>query len=704
MNTKYFHDFIGMDGVSYRFEIQTNDTVTATRVEGAKSPFILRYDNQKKLTPVIGSQATIGLISMSNFQFINLHTDDMQGYMVKFYKAGSLFWQGWLDSELYDESPADVPPYPVSFNASDFNVMERLKYRDADENAFTGIVTLLEHLQRCLTKLALPFGHLYIGCTTTSPDITLTVPETILHKTYVQSGNFYDEDNEPMSCREVVDSILRPFGLSMVQINGDAYILDYNTIQQGLGLKRYDFATISYQATEVVNFNYGNLHDIGFRTTSGGYGFETMINNVKITSSLYAKNPIFSADIETKTLSIPTNIADTTQYRLDSYAKDANVENPNGAPFYVYTNKNSNSTLIGAKTAYNPTQANTRTEFRVKPSVYLTVPSVKTYLNIKLQTYVNTRVNPFDTNDNPATDSRAKSIMLYCNLYTVDESGTPLMYYENGGAISLGWRKADNGVVPQGQFMLFFANQDIKAGQVLNSWFVNSNLNQLFNFGGGFINKIKEKDFATGLNVELQMNSLFGKVGGKFVFEITNKSVITDPADITHTPYPVDKVKEIMFNNFSMSIKDADGEDINIDDFEFKSYINKKVASDYEDVDLKVISANTSGVVIGNGNILIPSNGLYSLVTRFTRAAQTDILERLLMCTIHSNFTTKNEQMSVDIKSGANPILKYVDYAPILSAKYLVTGCEMDFAEDKITINAVGYSQDVAKLSDLPYD
>jgi hypothetical protein len=163
-------------------------------------------------------------------------------------------------------------------------------------------------------------------------------------------------------------------------------------------------------------------------------------------------------------------------------------------------------------------------------------------------------------------------------------------------------------------------------------------------------------------------------------------------------------MKNFLFNNISLSITDADKKQAPTDDYEFKSYVNKKVALDYEAVTLKVISANEEQLPIGRANLLKRSGGAYALQTSFTREGQTDILERLLMCTIHSNYTTKNERFSVDINGCDNPVLSKVRYSPVLSDKYLVTGCRLDFHNAVTTLSAVGFSTDTAKLSDIPYD
>lgn len=104
------------------------------------------------------------------------------------------------------------------------------------------------------------------------------------------------------------------------------------------------------------------------------------------------------------------------------------------------------------------------------------------------------------------------------------------------------------------------------------------------------------------------------------------------------------------------------------------------------------------------GNILKKEGDKYTLQTSFTRSNQTDILERLLMCTIHSNFSQKNERFSVTSKIAGNPMLSYITYYPVLSGEYIVAGCTIDFNKGSVNISAVGYSDDTAKLSDIPYD
>lgn len=700
MNIKYFYEFKGTDNVLNRVEILCNETVTAKEITASKTPFIIEYPEVKKLEAVQASGATLELISKQIFQFTDLHTDNMQGYLLKFYRASSLYWIGWLDSELYKENLSSFPPYPVTFSGSDFNVLERLKFRDTTDSRYTDITPLLTQLKRCFDKLALPFNKLYIGCSTVPDGITLSVSETALHKLYIQSSNFYDEDGEPMTCREVVESILEPFGLMLVQRDASIYIYDYNTIKAGGVMKCYNFNTLAYVGDTETNTILGDLPAIGFASADSSLGYEEMINNVEITSSMYATLPFAEAEVNKTNIALISEIGGGDGYRKETYRQ---CEGWDGfGDFILYTKKDDNNSLIGASCGYNPNTLSVIPAYRIQSDEYVFRSEKEYYLNIKLEAYVNTKNNPFDDNESVFENGDAKGILLRCNAYIKDITGKPYKYYTNADFIS-GWTKCgQDGTFPEGKCILLFCNKQVKDGNVLNKWVANSDQRIIYYVGGGFITTIRDKDYGAGLNIPMPEAAT---ISGFVNFEITNYASIEDPSKTNGMPYPKDKVKNILFNNVSIGIKDSNENDVSNTDYEFKSYVNKKVATDFEKKDLKVVSCNEDMLPVGKGNILKYVTDHYELQLSFTRAGQTDILERLLMCSIHSNFTTKNRVISVDIKMGDNPAMRTVTYNGIIDTPgMLVTGSVLDFSTAVTRITAVDFSGDTAKLSSIAYE
>lgn len=698
MNLRYYHEFYGADDVLNRFEILTNGTVPSMSIEASGEPFMLDYAEVKKLEPIRGSQATLNLICNQIFQFRDLHTDDMQKYQVRFYRGGALYWIGWLDSETYGEALADTPPYGVTFKASDFNITERLKYFDASDKRYKDIVPFITHLKRCFNKLDLPFQKLYIGCTTTANDIPVSHAETALHVLYMMSDNFYDEDNEPMTCREVIESILQPFGLSMVQKDANVYIYDLNTVKQGLPMKRYDLASLNYEGDETINFNLGNLHEIGFMSTDSTYEFEEMINNVTITSSLYADKSIIDATADEKNLSESMSVEETEVLKKELFAKCEEIEKVGTQNFIVYTDKDSDNTIIGMSSPYDPFRGDySKVLYRVSSMIpIISSNSKKVNLLLKMSCYVNGRDNPFDNEAKTEKDAELSQIAI--NLYTVDENGTPLFYYTNDLTKKPKWVSCAEDF-RKGAARLIFCSQTVKGSNIYNIKLTNSNITDQ----NTAFESVKEKDHGKGLLIPINAD-----IHGKMVLEVIGacvyKRIPLEHAGDMFAPNKGEHVKNIIYNDIEIKVVNEKKEDISTDDYEFKSYVNKKVSSDYDELTLKCISANEEKAPIGKANILKKVDDHYEFQLSYSRGGQTDILERLLMCTIHSNFTTKNERCAVIIKMTENPALGYVDYNPILSGEYLVTGCTLNFARATTNLSVVGFSEDTAKLSNIPYE
>ena len=687
MKIRYFNEFKGLDSILYRIEILTHNNVVESEIKSSASPLKLVYQPVKKLEPVRGSQATINLLSMSNFQFADLHTDDMQGYQIKFYRAKKLYWVGWLDSELYNEQLSAVPPYPVEFSAADFNILERLKYRDENEKRYSDIVPFITHLKRCFDRLGLPFEKLYIGCTTIPNDVQMSSAETPLHVLYMMSDNFYDEENEPMTCREVVESILQPFSLMMVQKDANIFIYDYNTVKQGLSMKRYNFADFSYETDEVINFSLGNLVEIGFASAEGDYGFEEMYNNVTITSSLYGDAKLVEEKIQETELKEMTSNIETDNLIKKVFKKH---ENWNASEYLFFKSKENNSTLTGAKLLYTGNGTERNGLVFQNTGMFLISQRNDIYLRLKCNAYVNTKNNPLDSNEKADAPETAMRMVIY-NRLLLTLGDKKLMYYN--GVKWLDIPENEDEKWQKYNYFVFMNSGKWYESRVLNMWLTNSDV-----YWPGMVqpNTIidKEKNFQAGIKVPLPPKSGYLKL-------IIDYAIIDDNSDVRKV---FRDVKDLLINSVSITFEDADEKSISTDDFVFKSYVNKKVKADFEDITLKCISANESFDPVGKANILRKEGDVYKFQTVFTRSGLTDILERLLMCTIHSNFTTKNEKITVNIKMTGNPALSHVSCSPILSDSYLITGCTLDFYNAKATISAVSYSEDVARLSNIPYD
>lgn len=702
MNVKYYYEFKGHDNILNRVEILTDKTVVAQEITVSYTPFLLEYSEVKKLTPIQGSGATLNLISKTIFQFENLHTDNMQEYLVKFYRGGLLYWMGWLDPELYEENLALYPPYPVEFTAADFNVMERLKFTSKTEARYTDIASLFTQLKRCLDRLDLPFDKLYIGCTTTAEGITLAASESLLHKLYIQSANFYDEDNKPMSCKEVIESILQPFGLMMIQRDASVYIYDYNTVSQGGWMKVYSFDTMSYITDEAVSFLLGDMSDIGFMSSNAPYGFEEMINNVSITSSVYADNLEEKIELDDDELSEKIEIERPLKNTW-FYKKSTQIESLNGGIFAVYIGDISSTydkgqEIVACYAEYKPIVSDVFPLFRVRSNKYITkVEPVeeenrKIYpyvLNIGISSYSSTSPHPIMIEGEELDNSEV--LKLHCNLYITNDKNEIIAYYRTFGDEN-GWVKVVNNTIEQGQFILWFGKVKSE-GSILNDWIINSDKTSIKDRNPG---ALFETEYEKGVFINPD-------ISGTLTFEITNKSLIYNP----NSEKEVDssKVSMLLFDKIEIKILDRKGNAPSTDDYEFRSYINKDVVTDLEELTLKCISANEDKMPACKASILKKIGNSYDLQLSYTRSSQTNILERLLLCTIHSNYTRNNKKFTVDIKTTDNPAMRYSTLKNRWpDDKFLTSGCRIDFNQAITNLTVYNFSEDTDKLSDIPYE
>ena len=204
----------------------------------------------------------------------------------------------------------------------------------------------------------------------------------------------------------------------------------------------------------------------------------------------------------------------------------------------------------------------------------------------------------------------------------------------------------------------------------------------------------KEKDFQSGVKIPMPPESGILKL-------VISHAIIDSNSTI---PLVLEGVKNLIIDNVVLELEDADGNSISTDDYEFKSYVNKKVKSDLGEITLKCISANEEKAPIGKANILKKVDSGFTFQLSYTRSGQTNILERLLMCTIHSNYSQKHGQFGCTLHLKGNPVMGYVTYTKFLQGKYLVTGAELDFRRATMQLSCVGFSKDDAKLSDIPYE
>ena len=259
MYTRYRGSFLGINGTVWTVVIlQENDSlfpVVGTLDFPGDTPLEIQWEKTAKEDAVCGSVATLTVVSPEDRTYEDLYSVEPGMIRMDVYKDDVLYWSGCLDPEFYEEPYSREKNYDVKFTFSDFGILDRLKYD------FVGMQPLSAILTDAMRRSKVNYGSINQSLISTFiDDVQLT-----LDALQVRSDNFFDEDGEAATMREVLDGILQPLALRMVQRCGNIYIYDLNSLHGTEAGKLIEWACDDQQM-----------------------GVDKVVNNVKVTFSQYS--------------------------------------------------------------------------------------------------------------------------------------------------------------------------------------------------------------------------------------------------------------------------------------------------------------------------------------------------------------------------------------------------------------------------------
>lgn len=274
---RYKGEFSSVSGIAWRAEIwQEADAEfeTVGNLEfDADEPLVIEWSNKSKEEVICGATATLKIISPGDRTFEDLYSIDVGRVRLDVYRNNALYWSGCIDTEFYEEPYEQLNGYTVSLSFTDFGVLDRLKYDLVNMQTLYGIIS------NCIGRSGINCGGIDDSLISTS--LTPTADALSLTDIKVRSDNFYDEDGEASTLAEVIEGILQPLALRMVQRSGKVYIYDINGLYTKAVRKK-----------------------IVWDGNSQTMGVDVVYNNAKITWSTYAQSGNLSpescwGDIET---------------------------------------------------------------------------------------------------------------------------------------------------------------------------------------------------------------------------------------------------------------------------------------------------------------------------------------------------------------------------------------------------------------------
>lgn len=675
---KYYYSFRDIEDGKYTVEIWEDvpnpPAPAPVEIRGAQNPCVINYTNDYLYNPVWGSGAELSLLSTSDRMFLGLYTDNMMKYQVRVYKTVWItpsysvempVWFGYLDSENYSEDFSHISNYPVDITANDgFNLLSRMYYMNTATNPserFVGIRTQWNGILNILRKLNLPWEYIYVGISTTPLDSTLNPYQTIFHYTFMNNDNWYNEDDEPETCRTVLENILKPYGAFIIQKDGNIYITDINHIAQpSASFKKFEYdsspySELNYLTTQTINLLLGDISSIGIQSNNIQFSIESGINKQVVSYNPYAQSIIFNSeskeDLEGKAVISETTYGSYSYSWKESILEESNhwtsfndakfckMEGATGANEGVkdYYLKIPNRGLIGSLT-----ESPTSYSFTYKLNLPILIPSNNYFLKIEMQVYFRTLQdlnNPDEVM--PKGISRGE---LCCRL----QVGTKKFVFDPKQWVDVNDSKS---------LVLHFVELDNPyTFYPINDEWKNLSTTKLFYLGNGIPgNWTKEtKPYLVPINAEML-------TGGQIYFDIYGYKAYEMPV------FPINvesTVEDLRIKDVKLTVVDSNGNEVGKSDIEYISKLN----SNYTNEGQKVTTyqgTNISQHPVQRGNLLAYANNAYTYIPAYNKEGDTNIPEKLLLRSIKSNYGDANVKLKIELPANNNlGYFTYVNYLP----------------------------------------
>ena len=696
MQIIYTGSFRSVDGVLYRVDISSTDTSFATSQEvkfAYDTPVEIEWNEVDKLEPVQGSCLTLTLQSLQDRQFIDLYSIEVGTMRADVYRNGKLYWSGLLDTELYEEPYSERCDYDVTFSFSDFAVLERVKWSK------TGVCTIQEVIDACIAEMGIKYNGVQKFISTKTSQYGSVIN---LSSLYVLNDNFYDEDGEAMTMREVLDEVLRPFALRMVQKGGYLYLFDMNAVYNDMGTE-----------------------EVWWKADDAYLGVDVVYNNVKVTFSPYADSKLVNTELEHENV-LPDKEA-TRKYLMDNDwnnpadgfrivvgdQDDLPMTLANGAKFYRIDSDYSGNDEAGviwsykgqASSNYSQILLNSFAKARnngvctsvpiisTKPSFlgYVSYKRTSFKLKITLDLLFDVRYNPFEDASRPNEEGNWERLNDWCNfgyvpvmLYLKDAKGNILYHYENSGVIDQNSYKHDgsnckwiSGAGKWGcMYLCYYDWDNRKSKSGFGGWGKNKPI--IGYYRDGLPKKWKAMGDGEFIDLPPDNGGFLELHIGRGIYQFDYKR---EEKDI------YSRARWLMYQNPTVTLVNSNGTDISLDDIEDVAWVNK-AAKEELTIDTILGTLGKTWSPSARGLVM---DSTYKAYQTFYRAGVEDRLERLLIGSVYSQYGSRHNTLSGTVR--LLPDLKIHTDASS-SGKYVLLSEVQNLMQDSSEITMAELSAD----------
>ncbi len=335
---KYTGQFKNIENHTYYVNITTNgDSSISKEIKLGVSPLITSIEGGDDYIykPVKYSSSTIKILTED--YLYDLYSAKAQQNKVEVINyMGNTVWLGYTTPNLYSQG-YENPIEEIEVECIDgLSTLQYINYTPIHTNK--SIVTFKELINHLLSKCNC-YSRFFISNVTYNPNY----PNYYYwEKLKVSEMNFFDEDDEPMKCDEVLEELCQFMGVTCYADGTDIYFIDYDAIKNGVTTYwQYSIGSTS-NPTIITKEQTHSITSDDYVENGGKLSLDNVFNKAIVKSSLYSFDDaipdIFNED---DLLNYGTN---------QSYTENLQIEDTDGKGgkhkcfFRFYKNPNYKST------------------------------------------------------------------------------------------------------------------------------------------------------------------------------------------------------------------------------------------------------------------------------------------------------------------------------------------------------------------------
>jgi len=678
----YTTSFKCLNGDSYDMWIEKKNYVGSSSSITLSSSPIIKYDELKKEYEfVFSSGIEFSLNSSTDRQFINLYTNDIQLYRIELFKNTQYCGCYFLDTETYSEDFSILSGYDVNLTANNgLKLLQRYSYVDTSGYNYTGVQSLWDVLSNCLKKINFYSQFIYVNINTTISGITNSSSQTTLHNTYVKSSNWYNEENEPMNCYDVLKSILQSYQAYIFQdyLDGRFYLIDKITLSNSSNTyKYYDMQGYNYQGQTVITTNSYDISTIKMANNTSTFEKVNAINGQKLNYSQYATDNIFKYSASVNDFS---NSATTVMYSptstdfkwQETYYTSGNTFTLNNAGTHFVKMEGKGSRNLKEYDYYIKIDknyfdiGNHDVVLLIKnPLEFTNWTSGKYRLKIEMNAYCRTK-------DKLGDDTETPKKIHACYWGLILRVGDKQYRYNTWGNIP-----TEEEYFGDARWCLFnaafFGDAKLSVTST-DQWITN---NQVKTWGGDLVQN-EYSEIVTNINIPMPST-----LSGDFYLGITNMiNAVNYGYDAFYETYMNPYLDDVRLKSITLTVVDLQGNIIDTSDILYEAKLDMKNSTSGTEIK-QLLGTNVKELPIAKGSLMYLTGSTYNYIQNWVRSGSTDCLERLNLNNIVNTY--QNVSNSLSCTTNIIPsLLSVITYNNYLTGKYMI--CDMGvYLEDSIT-------------------